>query len=593
MKLSVPMTSASLLDTGKTLVIPIYQRLFVWREEQITNLLNDLCNSCQKDNNKDYHLGVITVHEDEKQQWEVVDGQQRLTFLTLLGCELIRASKIINANWADCWGRFLWRDASKNQLRLIFSGRKDERDDLQQFLKSEECKDARFEKPAFVRFSECFRKFVRGLSSDMLAPFSTYCFTHAAFLVNELPLGYGSEDLNLHFEKMNSTGRQLSPLEVVKGKWFAPLAARWNRCMNFDEEFTVWNKDEAETCEKAVLNLTDILSENAEYERVLKSEKSAGEDRPIKSRLVMKPEILALHALCCLYRRKELKEPIIQRQKLIGTFQSAVNGNVGFTSEDYLAELESYRKWVDANIIYLQETELGLTYEFRNKTMERSGHELTRMKQFQTMLHVSSGEAQEWVLKSYFESNREPLSYDALRKMEIGWHNEDSLDPKCLRYGTISRYWFWKLDYLLWELHQRDKKNALFAGLDEREHNAINEYQFRDNRSIEHLHPQAQGDATSAWGNRDDPAAAMHRFGNLAMMSVEGNSSQQDDPVQVKFGRVKAWLDHGRLESIKMLIMFHLADRTADGWTVDTAEKHEEKMISILQEDSVLSEVTK
>lgn len=580
------MTPASLINTGKTLVIPIYQRLFVWREAQIMNLLKDLCDSCQKDKNKDYHLGVITVHEDAKQQWEIVDGQQRLTFLTLLGCELLRTSKITNGKWADCWDQFLWCDTTKDQLRLFFNGRKDERDDFQQFLKSEECKDAQFGKTAFKRFSECFRNFVESLSSDMLESFSTYCFCHAAFLVNELPLGYSPEDLNLHFEKMNSTGRQLSPLEVVKGKWFAPLAARWNQCMNFDDELLVGNTGEAETGETAVLNLSDILAENVEFERVRKSRKSSEEDKPIKSRLVMKPEILALHALCCIYRKKGMTVPAIQRSKLISTFQTAFGGKDGFTRKEYLTELESYRKWVDANIIYLQETELGVTYAFRNKTMGQTGRELTQMKQFQTMLHVSSGETQEWVLKAYLESNRESLSYDTLRKMEKGWHKEDSLDPKCLRYGTVSRYWFWKLDYLLWELHQQDKNNALFDGLNDTEHNAINEYQFRDNRSIEHLYPQAKGDVTSAWGSRDNPEAAMHQFGNLAMMSVEGNSSQKDDPIRIKFARVQEWLKSGRLESIKMLLMFHLADTTADGWTIGKAQIHENDMISILQNDA-------
>ena len=69
------------------------------------------------------------------------------------------------------------------------------------------------------------------------------------------------------------------------------------------------------------------------------------------------------------------------------------------------------------------------------------------------------------------------------------------------------------------------------------------------------------------------------------MMSIEGNSSQQDDPIQVKFGRVKAWLESGRLESIKMLLMFYCADTKAEGWTPLVAEDHEKEMLSLLKED--------
>ncbi len=577
MKLSVPMTPASLCNTRKSLVIPIYQRLFVWGEEQIMNLLQDLCASCQKGKDKHYHLGAITVHENEKQQWEIVDGQQRLTFLTLLGCELIRISKVNNANWADCWDKFLWQDDTKKHLRLFFNGRKDDRDDILKFLKMEKGKDTIFTKPAFKRFAEFFREFVDKLSYDALQTFSQYCFDHAAFLVNELPRGYRSDELNLHFEKMNSTGRQLSPLEVVKGKWFAPLAARWNRCMNFDVEFIAVGGNEVKTVENATLSLKDVLAENYAFDN---SRNAGSEDKPVKSRLVMRPEILALHALCCLYRRKGLMAPSIQRQRLIETFQTAFHD--GFIPVECLVELENYRAWVDKNIVYLQDTEGDLDYAFR--AVAEVNKPDIRMKQFQTMLHVSSGEAQEWVLKAYLESNygSMSLSYDELRRMENSWH--EALDTSSLRYKRISRYWFWKLDYLLWELHEENNRNSLFSGFDKSEHDAITSYCFSENISIEHLHPQADGN--EKWGFRDNPEAAMHQFGNLAMMSVEGNSSQQDDPIQVKFGRVKSWLESGRLESIKMLLMFHLADKIGDGWTVEKAQIHERDMVSILQNDA-------
>lgn len=571
------MTPESLCNTGKTLVIPIYQRLFVWREKQIMDLLQNLFDSCQRDKDKHYHLGAITVHEDEKQQWEIVDGQQRLTFLTLLGCELIRKSKNNNANWSDGWDKFLWQDDTKQQLRLFFNGRKDDRDDILQFLTTEDGKDANFAKPAFGCFSEFFRTFAERLDDKALASFSKYCFNHAAFLVDELPREYRAEELNLHFEKMNSTGRQLSPLEVVKGKWFAPLAARWNRCMNFDVAFTVGEEGEDKTVENASLSLKDILVENAELNNPGNVD---SEDKPVKSRLVMRPEILALHALCCLYRTKGLIAPPIQRQRLIDTFQAAFRA--GLKPMDCLAELENYRAWVDKHIVYLQDTEGDLDYAFRASAEVDSTDR--RMKQFQTMLHVSSGEAQEWVLKAYLESNRGALSYDALRRMENSWHKAISIDTSSLKYKQISRYWFWKLDYLLWELHEENTINTLFSDLDKSEHDAITSYCFRENISIEHLHPQA--DENEEWGFRNNLEAAMHRFGNLAMMSEEGNSSQRDDPIQVKFGRVKEWLKNGRLESIKMLLMFHLADKTIDGWTVKKADVHEQAMISILQNDA-------
>ena len=77
----------------------------------------------------------------------------------------------------------------------------------------------------------------------------------------------------------------------------------------------------------------------------------------------------------------------------------------------------------------------------------------------------------------------------------------------------------------------------------------------------------------------------MHRFGNLAMMSVEGNSAQSNDGIGTKFGRVKDWLSAKRLESIKMLLMFKVSGGEEAKWNIENMQTHEEKMIDLLQQD--------
>ena len=74
-------TSEKLCNENK-LYIPIYQRLFVWEEEQIDLLLDDLKKASA--NNSPYYIGIITVVEKDG-KWDIVDGQQRLTFLSLFG----------------------------------------------------------------------------------------------------------------------------------------------------------------------------------------------------------------------------------------------------------------------------------------------------------------------------------------------------------------------------------------------------------------------------------------------------------------------------------------------------------------------------
>ena len=71
-------------------VVPIYQRVFAWGSKEVERLLHDLyCHFViNARTEEDYHLGVITVVRDAKGQMILVDGQQRLTCLMLLGAVL-------------------------------------------------------------------------------------------------------------------------------------------------------------------------------------------------------------------------------------------------------------------------------------------------------------------------------------------------------------------------------------------------------------------------------------------------------------------------------------------------------------------------
>ncbi|MFE1084484.1 DUF262 domain-containing protein [Brevibacterium sediminis] len=61
--------------------VPNYQRPFRWDHDQISDLIDDLLNA-NRDN--DYFLGTLVLHEKEASLFDVVDGQQRLTALSLL-----------------------------------------------------------------------------------------------------------------------------------------------------------------------------------------------------------------------------------------------------------------------------------------------------------------------------------------------------------------------------------------------------------------------------------------------------------------------------------------------------------------------------
>lgn len=62
--------------------IPDYQRPFAWEDSNFQDLIDDLV-SAQSE--KNYFLGTIVLHKkNERNSYDVVDGQQRLTSLLIL-----------------------------------------------------------------------------------------------------------------------------------------------------------------------------------------------------------------------------------------------------------------------------------------------------------------------------------------------------------------------------------------------------------------------------------------------------------------------------------------------------------------------------
>lgn len=75
-------------------IIPIYQRNYAWGDDEISSLLQDIKNACEKnkEQDKNYYIGSLVVYRRENGDFEVIDGQQRLTTLTLIMHQLGKLS---------------------------------------------------------------------------------------------------------------------------------------------------------------------------------------------------------------------------------------------------------------------------------------------------------------------------------------------------------------------------------------------------------------------------------------------------------------------------------------------------------------------
>ena len=70
-------------------IVPDYQREYVWTEKQVNQLLDDI-NEQLDSSESDYFIGTVLVspRSDEKEHFDVIDGQQRLTTSFLILCAL-------------------------------------------------------------------------------------------------------------------------------------------------------------------------------------------------------------------------------------------------------------------------------------------------------------------------------------------------------------------------------------------------------------------------------------------------------------------------------------------------------------------------
>ena len=74
---------------GLNLVIPDYQRAYCWRKENIVGLLEDVSHWQQRhSNDKKYRIGTIILKEQNNENYDVIDGQQRIITLGILQSEL-------------------------------------------------------------------------------------------------------------------------------------------------------------------------------------------------------------------------------------------------------------------------------------------------------------------------------------------------------------------------------------------------------------------------------------------------------------------------------------------------------------------------
>lgn len=203
--------------------IPRYQRLYVWVDEQIDTLLEDLLDAFVSKKKLYYMGGILIVKSDSKANlFDLIDGQQRFTTLWLLSFELKHSLE-----------KFLRVD---DELRLRFSIRKKASEYFQKLLKNDphgytELPDDDKEN-SLSKIANSQGRIQRFISEELIKnnirpeDFAAYIFENVCLIITEVP---PQTDLNKLFEVTNNRGVQLKQHEILKAKILKPFSNKQKR----------------------------------------------------------------------------------------------------------------------------------------------------------------------------------------------------------------------------------------------------------------------------------------------------------------------------------------------------------------------------
>ena len=201
-------------------VIPLYQRNYAWGIDEIEQLLDDIYDY-DASVGRDYFLGSLTVnYYPEKDIFEVIDGQQRLTTLYLLLSYLDK--NYLNEDSLQ----FEAREKSNKTLKKIYNlDYKEDVLDLDTGLSDEIIE-------GYAIVNNYFRK-----KSDDEKKTLGDKFKSIKIIRTQVPAGI---DLNHYFEVMNTRGEQLEPHEIAKARIIEAIASDENKSGDSkDEEIAV------------------------------------------------------------------------------------------------------------------------------------------------------------------------------------------------------------------------------------------------------------------------------------------------------------------------------------------------------------------
>ena len=194
-------------EVGVRYVIPRYQRAYAWEEKEIEQLIDDICDD--NDPKRNYYIGSLIVARrkvGDGVEYEIIDGQQRLTTIYLL-LRCLLDEGYFSRGEVSVGEALSFDSRSKSNYTLAYI-----RSDAQKSEGKEELLDQSILLAVDIIKKKLAREFGDGVEDQKKF---VDRLKHVVLYRIEVP---EHTDLNRYFEIMNTRGEQLEQHDILKAR---------------------------------------------------------------------------------------------------------------------------------------------------------------------------------------------------------------------------------------------------------------------------------------------------------------------------------------------------------------------------------------
>ncbi len=206
------------LSTTKTqFIIPVYQRNYDWSITQCKQLLDDILEIGQNNEVKAHFIGsIVYIHDDiytssRIKELTIIDGQQRLTTLTLVYLTVYLLAKAINDEGLknEIYETYLINKFASEGNKLKLRPTDNNRKAIEHILENNLLEDFN----SFSKIIENFTYFQKKITKENL---NIILNGMSKLMFVEISLDRTNDNPQRIFESLNSTGLELSQADLIR-----------------------------------------------------------------------------------------------------------------------------------------------------------------------------------------------------------------------------------------------------------------------------------------------------------------------------------------------------------------------------------------